>query len=83
MTAFCSEYGGGGPEMGGEGLEAQSWNILEGQRDSELGICVNRGCLLVIAKSLPLSVYSFSDVLIPKNANNTLYFLIDKSSGQG
>lgn len=60
--------------MGGEGVEVQSWNILEGHGGSELGICVNRGCLLVIAKSLPLSLYSFSDVLIPKNANNTLCF---------
>ena len=75
MTAFCSVFGGGGvPELGGEGVEARSWDIVEGQGDSELGICVNRGCLLVIAKSLPLSLYSFSDVLIPKNANNTLYF---------
>ena len=74
MTAFCSEYGGGGAGNGQRRVEAQSWNILEGHGGSELGICGNRGCLLVIAKSLPLSLYSFSDALSPKNANNTLYF---------
>lgn len=60
--------------MGRDGVEARCWDILEGQRDSELGICVKRGCLLVIEKSLPFSLYSFSDVLIPNNANNTVYF---------